>query len=89
MEEPRLEFGAFADIEVLSYWKNSGHRHGDLTALASDLLSIPITTVAAESAFSVGGRVLNPYRSRLLPETVQALLCTRNWLRGFAEFDGK
>ncbi|XP_048612662.1 zinc finger BED domain-containing protein RICESLEEPER 3-like isoform X2 [Brassica napus] len=88
LEDPRLDSRSFTDIEILGYWKDQEQHYGDLASLACDLLIIPITTMASESEFSIGGQMISPYRNRLLPKNVQALLCIRNWLRGFAEFEG-
>ena len=46
-----------------------------------DILAIQITTVASESAFSTGGRVLDPYRTNLSYAVVEALICTQDWVR--------
>jgi len=34
----------------------------------------------SESAFSAGGHVIDPFRSRLDPEMVEALVCTKDWV---------
>ena len=45
------------------------------------MLAIPFSEVASKSTFSAGGHVLDPFRSSLLPNTVELLICAQNWLR--------
>ena len=70
------------ELDILTFWKGEQFQHPILSRLACDVMTIPISIVASEFAFSTGGRVLNKYRSSLLPETVQALNCTRDWIHG-------
>ncbi|KAL8125550.1 hypothetical protein AgCh_013001 [Apium graveolens] len=49
--------------------------------MAKDILSIPATSMASEATFSVGGRVLIQFRSSLNLQTVEALICTGDWVR--------
>ena len=42
-----------------------------------------ITTVASESSFSTGKKILTSYRSCLLPKNVEATLRTKSWQYGF------
>jgi len=76
LTETPLEPKYFSKLDVLSYWKDCQERYPNICRLACKVLSIPITTVASESAFSVGSHVLNKYRSNLLPNNVQAQILT-------------
>lgn len=51
LEKPKLEFAYYQDLDVLEHWKNQKHRYPILSLMACDVLAIPITTVASESAF--------------------------------------
>jgi hypothetical protein len=52
-----------------------------LARIACDLLAIPASTVASESAFSTGSRIISDYRSSLSSKTVEALVCLQDWFR--------
>ena len=57
-------------------------RYRVIFQIARDVLAIPISTVASKSTFSTGGgHVLDSFRSSLSSNTVEALICTQNWLK--------
>lgn len=69
------------DFDILAWWKMNATKYPILSEMACDVLAIQVSTVASESAFSTGGRVLDSFRSSLSPSMVQALICTQNWIR--------
>ena len=69
------------NFNILDWWKLNASRFNILSKIARDVLAVPVSTVASESAFSTGGRVLDQFRSSLTPKMTEALICTQNWLR--------
>ncbi|CAL9020433.1 unnamed protein product, partial [Prunus brigantina] len=70
LDEPKVD--RKINLNVLDFWKANQFRYPELSILARDVLYIPIYTVTYEASFSVGGRVLDQYRSALKPENVEA-----------------
>ncbi|EEC82309.1 hypothetical protein OsI_26572 [Oryza sativa Indica Group] len=81
MDQPLLEWDIKdkSPFNILHWWSLKQHELPILSRLAHDVLAIQVSTVASEFAFSAGGRVIDPFRSRLDPEIVQALICTKDW----------
>lgn len=69
------------NFNILAWWKASSDRYPVVSKIARDVLSILVSTVASEPAFSTGGRILDSYRSSLSPKTVETLICTQQWIQ--------
>ena len=50
-----------------------------MAKIAKDILANPASTIASESTFSAGRRVLDEKRSRLAPDTIQMCVCKKDW----------
>ena len=83
LDEYRLDHTI--DLDILSWWKMNKNQFPSLSNMARDILSIPITTVASESCFSMGGRIITKWRAFLKLENAKALVTTRSWLFGVDE----
>ncbi|CAD6254767.1 unnamed protein product [Miscanthus lutarioriparius] len=69
-----------ANLFYRAWWKNKREEYPILSQIVRDVMAVQVSTVASESAFSAAGRVVDPYRSRLDPEMVHALICTKDWV---------
>ncbi|CAL1412679.1 unnamed protein product [Linum trigynum] len=68
-------------FDILGWSSRSGMKYPIISEIATDILAVPISTVASKSAFSTGGRVLVLFRTSLSPEVVEALICCEDWIR--------
>ena len=56
LDEEPLSSTTCTKFDVLDFWKVNAARFPYLSKMACDVLSIPISTVASESAFSIGSQ---------------------------------
>nr|KAJ0227351.1 hypothetical protein LSAT_V11C100019670 [Lactuca sativa] len=76
-----VQGGGMHSFNALEWWNMHKLKYRVLSRMAMDVLAVPISTVASDSTFSAGGRVIDPYRSLLAPDTVQMLICGGDWIR--------
>lgn len=69
------------EFDVIGWWKLNRMKYPTLSKMARDILSIPVSTVPAESVFDTVGKEMDRYRCSLRPETVEALICAKDWLQ--------
>lgn len=78
------------ETDVLAYWESKRSKWPRLTAMARDVLAVTASSASSERSFSVGRDLLGLARFRLMPETMEASVCLRSWLRaGLIKFDLK
>lgn len=69
------------EFDVLSWWRLNKYRYPTLSKMACDILSMPVSTVSGDSVFDTEIRKIDSYRRSLPPATLEALICTRDWLQ--------
>ncbi|EPS70949.1 hypothetical protein M569_03810, partial [Genlisea aurea] len=68
------------DFDILAWWNGQASVYPTLAAIVLASFAPPASTVASESAFSLGGRILTPKRSRLLDTTLEMCVCLKDWV---------
>ena len=77
------------DFEILTWWKNHDLQFPILAKIVKDVLVVPASTIASESAFSAGRRVLDEKRSSLAPDVVKICVCKKDWDQAEKRQQGK
>ncbi|XP_039031780.1 zinc finger BED domain-containing protein DAYSLEEPER-like isoform X2 [Hibiscus syriacus] len=69
------------DFNILSWWKLNKRKYPILWRMASDILSIPFSTVSSDNVFDTERKKMDNYHSSLHPVTLEALICAKDWLQ--------
>ncbi|TVU43071.1 hypothetical protein EJB05_09507, partial [Eragrostis curvula] len=69
------------DFDILNWWMNNSTKYPTLSIMARDVLAMPASAVHCETAFSSEGPVIHKQWSTLNIKTIEALVCTRDWIK--------
>ncbi|PSR96065.1 Zinc finger BED domain-containing protein [Actinidia chinensis var. chinensis] len=69
------------EFDVLGWWEQNRTKYPTLSKMASDVLSIPVSTVAPDSVFDTVSKKMDSYRTSLRPMILEALICAKDWLQ--------
>ncbi|KAL2893947.1 putative AC9 transposase [Bienertia sinuspersici] len=72
------DYGAVIQPQPVESSRNNSSKFPVLARIAKDILAIPASTIASESAFSVGRRVLDEKRSRLSSKSIEMCVCKKD-----------
>nr|GMD78893.1 zinc finger BED domain-containing protein DAYSLEEPER-like [Ipomoea batatas] len=67
------------EFDVVGWWKLNRMKYPTLSKMARDILTVPVSTAPADSVFSTVHKEMDRYRCSLRPETVEALVCAKDW----------
>jgi hypothetical protein len=66
------------ELNILHWWYTKRKTYPVLSILARDVLSVPVSTVSSESAFSMCGRIIDDRRQSLTPDMVKSLMTVKD-----------
>ncbi|KAK3218867.1 hypothetical protein Dsin_012837 [Dipteronia sinensis] len=79
--ETSHEFLEDSEFSIQVWWKDHEQIFPILAIIAKQILGTPVSTVAVEQEFSAGGNILEPRRSVICPQTLEAQACLDDWTK--------
>jgi len=69
------------DFDILNWWMSNSTKYPILSIMARDILAIPASAVHCEAALSNEGPVIHKQWNTLNINTIEALVCIRDWIK--------
>lgn len=74
IESELISFKDIMESDAITFWKNHKEKYPNLAAVASVVLSIPITSSKSEGAFSIAGCLIREKRASIDPLRAEKVL---------------
>ena len=69
------------DIDVHAYWVSKKEEFPNLYKMAKDYLAVLTSSASSERVFSTGRNLIGLSHMSLNPQSLEASICLRSWLR--------